>query len=163
MIMRSPGKKSNGYQNGVVSGVASDGMASRRLFSSFPRIAMSSMTVYMNWMKQNKQRTTMPSDATPDTPPLWYPFDFFPGLCIIICIFPLLQNADWLASEESKLTDFFDEFFWWMFLMIFVKGFCDRFLLSCLPAALQLRACYSLANADWLASEERKLSFVVCH
>ena len=30
MIMRSPGKKSNGYQNGVVSGVASDGMAHSR-------------------------------------------------------------------------------------------------------------------------------------
>ena len=40
----------------------------------------------------NKRRDAMPSDATPDTTPFWYPFDFFPGLRIIIYIFPLLQK-----------------------------------------------------------------------
>ena len=48
----------------------------------------------------NKRRDAMPSDATPDTTPFWYPFDFFPGLRIIIYIFPLLQK---------KLTPFWCE------------------------------------------------------
>lgn len=42
--------------------------------------------------EQNKRRDAMPSDATPDTTPFWYPFDFFPGLRIIIYIFPIVAE-----------------------------------------------------------------------
>ena len=60
MIMQSPGKKSNGYHNGGVSGVASDGMVVLCLFCFIQFMYTVMLLMAMRGNELNKRR-----DATP--------------------------------------------------------------------------------------------------
>ena len=56
MIMQSPGKKSNGYHNGGVSGVASDGMVVLCLFCFIQFMYTVMLLMAMRGNELNKRR-----------------------------------------------------------------------------------------------------------